>query len=332
VPGRAQLILDALEDASCAWSVGTFGAIGEFERDADEDCSFRRGSSDVEIVTRRGGIRVTPREEVSVIAYQTFVGDGETWGNAVAFCLPREGGCDSPRVIRDLGPDRQALRPEERAANLFDLGVGLGHVSMCARTVDPELATALNNAIGHPLLSPGAAACAELMRRTSPTRVLVSPIARIEVYSAIPAAGGKSPTGPHTHLLPKLLASGRTHSANAPIPDGFQPVLGMHPRSPWRDSGGRRSSYDAARARAFDVTLSRFGLPCDQLLRAQVETAIRAGVSPCDLPAPLTRHGRIQLRIVLRRLAQEIGLDATRPWREAHDTLRSVDEGDAGPN
>jgi hypothetical protein len=282
VAGANQLILEALEDPSCAWSIGTFGAIGEFERDAGEECSFWRGSSGAAVVTHRGGIRVSPREDVAVIAYETFVGDGETWGNAVAFCLPRLGNSGSRPVIRDLGPDEQALRPEERAAKLFDLGVGLGHVSMCVRTADVELTTALNKAIGQPLLSPGAAACAELMRRTSPTRVLVSPIARIEVYSAIPAAGGKSPTGPHTHLLPKLLASGRTHSANAPIPDGFQPVLGMHPRSPWRDSGGRRSSYDAARARAFDVTLSRFGLPCDQPLRAQVETAIRAGVNPCD--------------------------------------------------
>ena len=37
----------------------------------------------------------------------------------------------------------------------------------------------------------------------SPHRVFVSRVGRIEVFQAIPSANGKSPEGPHTHVLPK---------------------------------------------------------------------------------------------------------------------------------
>jgi hypothetical protein len=43
VPGHAQLILDALDDPSCAWSVGTFGAIGEFPSPSKTFLGFSPG-------------------------------------------------------------------------------------------------------------------------------------------------------------------------------------------------------------------------------------------------------------------------------------------------
>ena len=320
------MLLHALQDAGNGWSVGTFGAIGEFSRDAAEAFSVSSLARATEVVTARGGIRLMPREDVTAIAYETFLGDGQTWGNAVSFCLPGSGDVGN-RAIRCLGADEEALRPEDRSATLFDLGVGVGHVAMCVRTADRELLDTLTQFAGRELLSSSAGLCAELIRRQSPPRVLLSPLARLEVYAAIPSPGGKSPAGPHTHLLPKLLASRRTHSANAPIPQGWQPVLGMHPRSPWRDAEGRRTPYDAERARAFDVILDQFGLEEDRQLRREVEAAVRREVPPREFPQPPTRHGRIQLRIILRRLAQELGPAVLRSWREVYDAPeRGADE------
>ena len=70
------------------------------------------------------------------------------------------------------------------------------------------------------------------MLRLSPHRVLVGPCGRIEVYQTIPPVDGRSPDGPHTHVLPKLLRAGRTHAANLPIPDGLVPCLTIHPSRP----------------------------------------------------------------------------------------------------
>jgi hypothetical protein len=321
-----EMMLEALKDASCGWSVGTFGAVGEFAREPGEECAFLSLPHCTELVTARGGIRVSPRKDVTVIAYETFLGDGETWGNAVSFCLPRDQDT-AKRTIRCLGPDEDALRAEDRNATLFDLGVGVGHVTMCVRTDDPELTAALDKAAGEELLNSSAGVCVGLIRRLSPARVLLSPLARLEVCASIPPAGGKSPAGPHTHLLPKLLASRRTHSANAPIPEELQPVLVMHPRSPWRDAAGQRTPYDAERARAFDLILNRFGLEEDRRLRVEVETAVRRKVLPVEFPKPPTRHGRIQLRIVLRRLAQDLGPAVVGSWREVYDG-QELDEPD----
>jgi hypothetical protein len=44
----------------------------------------------------------------------------------------------------------------------------------------------------------------------NPHRVFISRLGRIEVYQPIPPPSGKSPEGPHTHVLPRLLKSGRT--------------------------------------------------------------------------------------------------------------------------
>jgi hypothetical protein len=313
MPDCSQLLMGALRDEHIGWSIGTFGAIGEFVRDADEHCIQPAPS---EIVTSRGGIRITPRDAVTVIAYETFVGDSETWGNAVAFCLPVQSD-ERPRVVRCLGPDDQALRPEDRRAILFDLGVAYGHVSMCVRSSDPELLEALHSASGNALLSPAAGACTQLILKQSPARVLLSPLGRIEVYAPIPQVGGKSPLGPHTHLLPKHIASGRTHSANAPIPAELQPILMMHPPSPWRDSAGQRIPYDPARAVTFDKLVAQYGLEDDQRLKTAVETAIRQDRFPHEFPKPHTRHGRMQLRIILRRLSQDLGASRVKPWRDA---------------
>src|SRR6201999_4030892 len=106
--------------------------------------------------------------------------------------------------------------------------------------------------------------------KAQPHRVILSPLARVEVYAPIPQPGGKSPDGPHTHLLPKLLASRRTHAANAPIPEGFQPVLMLHPRSPWRDGMGMRTDFDPALDAVFEALLADFGLAEDRAVRARI--------------------------------------------------------------
>lgn len=313
-----ELLADALDDTGNGWSVGTFGAVGEFVRDRDEPHTRSSEDGSTQIVTARGGIRVKGHDDLVVLAYNTFPGRGDTWGNEVAFCLPSKRQ-SQPRAIRCLGPDHEALRPEDREALLFDVGVGVGEVRFCVRTRDPELIAALRDAEGADPLGAAAGPSNALTLKLSPPRITISPIARIEVYAPIPPPGGASPLGPHTHLLPRLVASRRTHSANAPIAAGLQPVLMMHPPSPWRDSAGKPIPYDGARAERFDALLAQFGLEEDRHLKNQLEEALRTRARPRDFPAPVSRHGRTQLRILLRRLAQEVGPETVYPWRAFYD-------------
>jgi hypothetical protein len=177
--------------------------------------------------------------DVEIVAFDNLNCDGDTGSQSVAFCARFDE--VAPNVIVPLGVDTDAIRPEDRAAHLYDIGVGLGLVRMCVRTTDTGLVAALDGAAGQSLFGPSAGAVMHEFFRAQPHRVMLSPAARIEVYQDIPHPDGNSPEGPHTHLLPKLLAKKRTHSANTPIPDGLQSVLNLHPRSPWRDSLGKRT-------------------------------------------------------------------------------------------
>jgi hypothetical protein len=312
------LIGKALADARHAWSVGTFGAIGEFMRDEGEDAHLASEDGAPVIHTRRAGLRVTPCDDVRVIAYDTLSSDGETWGQSVAFCIPAPADMEQG-VVRALGVDTDAIRWEDRDAQLFDMGVGLGHVRFCSRTRDPDLIAALTALEGQSLFSPAGAAVMSLVLKAQPHRVLLSPLARVEVYAPIPQPGGQSPDGPHTHLLPKLLAAKRTHAANAPIPEGFQPVLMLHPRSPWRNAAGMRTEFDPTLDEIFEALLTDFGLAEDRAVRTRIEAAITAGAEPKPDLWPDTRRGRHQARITLRRLAQRQGREAVSAWRAAFD-------------
>ena len=137
--------------------------------------------------------------------------------------------------------------------------------------------------------------------QTNPHRVFISRIGRIEVYQPIPPASGKSPDGPHTHVLPKLLKSGRTHAATEPIPEGWIPCAHLYPAHPVRD-GTRPESFDAASHESFQRMIERFGLPDGVAIKRRVMDAIKADEPPSDLAIAHDRHGRTNVRIALRQL------------------------------
>jgi len=319
-----EFVARALEDPANGWSMGTFGATGEFVREASEPYEIGVSADIPEIVTARGGLRVVPLDAVHALAYESLSNDGKGWSSTVAFCLP-VADAPKPGVIRALGPDDGALRSEDRGAYLFDLGVTVGHVAMCVRTADADLIAALDDLQGKSLLGFDGAFAKALIVEKGPHRVMLSPLGRLEVYALIPSEGSSSPAGPHTHLLPRLIASRRTHSANDPIPPNLQPVLTMHPPSPGLDTFGRNIGYDSEAARRFDLLLATHGIGDAQKIRHEAEDAIRRGVPPEDFAAPTTRLGRTQLRIALRRLARELPSDTLGSWRSFYDARARED-------
>ncbi len=62
---------------------------------------------------------------------------------------------------------------------------------------------------------------------------MTTPLGRIEVYAAIPTDGGASPEGPHTHLLPSLLRTGRELAAGVELPPDLAPAAAFHPPPGW---------------------------------------------------------------------------------------------------
>ena len=252
------LLRAALADPTTAWSLGSFGAIAEFMRDPDEPV-LALPDDRLGLATARGAIALTPSSDLRPVAYETAVSSG--WNHAIALCLP-EATCAMNRrtVVTELGPDRNAARVEDRDGILFDLGLGLLAVDACVRVRDPEAVERLRAGVGMPLFDHANPIGSHLVAM-SPHRVFLARVGRVEVYAPIPGPGGTSPEGPHTHVLPKLLRSGRTHAATTPIPAGWVPCAGLHPAHPYKDMMGDRIAFDTDRYEAFQAMLDHWGDP-----------------------------------------------------------------------
>src|SRR6516225_6150608 len=106
------------------WSLGTFGAIAAFARDADEPLTLSRGEVALAAMTGRGGIRIEPGNGARLFASESATRD--SWNHRIALCLPAPQCAMSQRTaLTELGPDREALREQHREATLFDLGLGV---------------------------------------------------------------------------------------------------------------------------------------------------------------------------------------------------------------
>jgi hypothetical protein len=316
-----------MNDAETQWSLGTFGALAEFMRDADEPFAFRRTEDTLALTTARGGIRITPPADMRLAAFETTT--RESWAHRVALCL-REDRCvmSRRRGLTELGPDDAALRAEDRDAILFDLGIAALQADLCIRVADPELAAKLRVHTGHALLEPGSAAMG-LIVAASPHRVFMTRLGRIEVYQPIPDAKGKSPEGPHTHVLPKLLSHGRTHAATEQVPDGWVPCAHLYPAHPARDALGQSRRFDAARHDAFQNMLRIYGNPEFIALKQRVASAVAAGEDPSVIEVTGQRFARTNVRVTLRQLkALREDTPSLAAWMAAHERAGEIDGDD----
>lgn len=267
----AALLRERLAEPDTAWSLGSFGAIAEFMRDAQEPVTQFAGDR-LGAYTTRGAIALQPVPGLRPVAYETPISSG--WNHGLALCLP-EGACamNQRKVVTELGPDRDAIRPEDREAILFDLGLDQIAIDACIRTRDPEAIACLRAGTGLPFFDHANPIGMRLVDM-SPHRVFLARAGRIEVFQPIPPPGGRSPEGPHTHVLYKLLRLGRTHAATTPIPEGLVPFATIHPAHPYKDAMGERIPFSQARFDAFQTLLARWG---DRELLAAKRAAAAGG-------------------------------------------------------
>lgn len=325
IAGAFELICGQIADPEAQWSLGTFGAIAEFMRDADEAAEIERTDQSISVVTPRGGIRLDALPGLRPIAFETIT--TSSWSQRVAFCLPEAKSAMSRRgVLTEIGQDVNALRSGDRHALLFDLGLATAQVDCCIRTADPDLIAGLRANTGRSLFAPGNPAMG-LVLRHGPHRVFVTRAGRAEVYQGIPLPGGTAPEGPHTHVLPKLLAHGRTHAATEPIPSGWVSCAHLYPAHPLRDGYGRARPFDTGRHVAFQRLLSRYGDIEHVRLKRNVTKALNAGAGPEAIAMPKDRYAQAAIRVALRQIkaggGPSPGLTA---WFAVHDAGAALDD------
>lgn len=236
-----------LGDPTSSFSVGSLGAIAEFHRDPDEPLVLDDRPR-LCVATQRGALAIGDCADAVPLAYQIPGPDGERRRQGVDFCLPADRAHGARRrVLTELGTDINAVRAADREAILFDMGLGAANVDFCIRTDDPGLLQTLRAALGRSVLDPANPVMAAILD-ADPHRIAISALARAEVYQ--PIGRTVTPEGPHTHVLPELLKTGRTHAAGIPIPHGLLPCLSLYPADPPRAGRGHeRRVSDTVRHR-----------------------------------------------------------------------------------
>ncbi|MEQ8292717.1 MAG: hypothetical protein RIA08_10965 [Roseovarius sp.] len=317
-----------LNDPDAGWNMGSFGAIAEFHHVAGDAAPPR--ATALEQGTTRGAIRIDRLEGVRPVAYETLSPKTHRWTQGLSLCLPEaEAAMHRRDALTELGPDEGAIRPEDREAVLFDMGLAQPQVDFCIRTADPALLATLRAQAGRSLFEADNPAMPAILK-AHPHRVALTRLGRVEVYQMIggPETGGTSPEGPHTHVLPKLLRAGRTHSANTPIPEGWVPCAGFHPKSPVMGRLGEDKSFDEVAFEAFQSLLAAWGPEAYTAQKEQVWQALGTGTGPEAWREPDARVARAGLRNAIRQWRRRHGdSDLVAAWARAFDR----GEGEADP-
>jgi predicted Fe-S protein YdhL (DUF1289 family) len=221
-------VVQSLGERLGTWTIGVVGGLAEF-------ASARGAPTQVEtldnVVTARtdgGRLRFVIDDDVRALTFEAA--SVSLARSRIVLAVKRERG--RPAVsdrLAALGPDGNAVSPGDRTAELFDLGLGRKEARFCVRCASGNAKAVLSRSIGSrfpdnlPQIGP-------TLLAESPTRVVESALGRIEVSSRIPMPGGTSPPGPHTHLLPYHLATGRAVPAGMDLPRVYLPGSIFYPQ------------------------------------------------------------------------------------------------------
>lgn len=211
-----EFVADSLTQRSGAWALGRYGATAEFVCDHDEPCEVSVTGETITAVSGRGALQLTIGERVRALRLRDV---DSRHGYRAIFLVVSKARVTLPvaQTLTPLGRDESAIRPEFRNDIWFDLGLGRDDLRFCVRGSSAELLETMNQVSGLPLLDVLQTAGALIVKQ-SPARVVETPLGRAEIYTPIPPPGGQSPDGPHTHLVPGHLESGRATPPGIDLP------------------------------------------------------------------------------------------------------------------
>jgi predicted Fe-S protein YdhL (DUF1289 family) len=206
------------------WITGVLGAVAEFSLGEDEVCEIETDANLLRAFSPRGAISFHIGENLRALSFGSM-----SRQEIIVLALPRSEAKSFPgEGLVCLGPDRDAIREGARDEILYDFGLGRRSAGFGIRTACPDLIARLDGANGLDwrqfLPSIGTD-----IQRASPTRVVRNAIGRIEVFATIPPPNGKSPAGPHTHLLPAYLIEGSDVPSKIDMPEGYVACATYYP-------------------------------------------------------------------------------------------------------
>lgn len=208
-------------EPGAVWAMGVYGAVAELMAKVGEVLHVETRDGTLTVRTAGGLLRLHAHPGLRAFALT----DGQGRTSRIVLALHRSRLPTPAQGVTELGADAEAIDPAGAGDRLFDLGLGLAPVRFCVRTADHAALRALRNHAGRSPLLPSNLLLPVLLS-VSPDRIVISPACRLEVRGAILNPGHE---GPHTHLLPGLLAERRELEPGFELPAAYAPCASFYP-------------------------------------------------------------------------------------------------------
>ena len=218
-------VATSLEDGQGTWAMGVEGAVVEF-KSAPGQCTRVTHHGDALVAqTRNCAIGMLINDDVRALSFDP---PGLGSPPRIVLAVKRERGrLPVTYGVTDLGPDENALI-QDTHTRLFDLALGRKEARFCIRVAPGTACSDMERVLGLPLSQPLPKISGAFVQE-SPTRVIETALGRIEVQGAIPWPDALSLEGPHTHLLPEHLATGRALPVRTDLPRAYWPGAIFYP-------------------------------------------------------------------------------------------------------
>lgn len=220
-------VLRTLHPVSGTWVIGVVGGVAEFTAAPGEETTISSEDATIKAITTGASLQFLIDDHVRALTFDPA--DTPSEHQRVVLAVKRERGrLPVAKGIANLGPDSASVHPADRDLYLYDLGLGRKEARFCVRCAPGSATEALAAATGTSMAE-AMPALAPVLLHESPSRVVESALGRIEVSTPIPAPGGPSPVGPHTHLLPQQLETGRALPVGMDLPAAYLPGAIFYP-------------------------------------------------------------------------------------------------------
>lgn len=296
------LLARMVVDPNFELSLGAFGAVGQFPREARifVDVTDDRVSA----ATESSSISLRRHDHLRLVAFETLSSDPEGWNCGIAICLPEEQArMSAPGRPAEDCLDRHAIFAAHRTRTVLDIVARSPYADIRLRAdkgVLPDLRDR----------SHGSVLDADLVEIEDCIWIFETAVGRIET-------GDRR----RRHFLSQLFGTTDTHSRTLPIPEGLVPVGYAFPPNPRQAEPG---AWGAAHF-SFQVILDEHGVPELVKLKRRVERALEDGKSNEVFGSLLEHSGpptRMEIECVRIALRQRRWLRGGRPahgWEDEFD-------------
>ena len=247
-----KLILESSTKTTSSWAIVRDGVVAEFSIVSGDKPTLSFENNILKVYTERATLCIDFNEKIDAVIAESGAHGCSPWTQNIYLCIPKQ---DAKMSCRNTLTHLGHYKEGQDEGELWDLGVGKETLDACIIAKDEETNQLLKQKEGNYIID-DSNFFGELVKH-SPTRLFKSKYAYIIVRQKIPQDGEDELDGPHTHLLPPIIHSGRHF--HVPIPDNMIPIIQTDPFGSVVDGNGDFYKWDGFEEDKFQEFLQKFG-------------------------------------------------------------------------